>query len=643
MRANKLTTVDHATSSDPETLSRLVTSLRDRIGALEDEQRSLLEVQSKLVKDRKNQQTALDISETKTADLAVRCKSLNDLGKNYSELFDLAPFAYVVLDSAGVISKVNLAATCLMQLPSSQLINTRFSDFLNDHDQNDLTGYLNSAASSLLPEKWHVNLEVGPGEPLSVMLANNAINSVRSGEYSYQLMIVDESEHVKNDRLLRNANSYLTDLANHDPLTEIPNRMLFRDNLQTLINKRSNLGRIGLIYFDLDGFKPINDSFGHAAGDRVLKTVAQRVSGLLRSNDTISRLGGDEFTVIMDQPASAADAYSYARQIKAAINKPIELDDASINIGSSVGICLYPDHAINIDDLVKGADASMYRAKQAGRDKIMMYTDESLESASRLSTLESSLSSAIELSQLELHYQPIYDSKTLNVVSVEALLRWQHPTLGTISPCEFIPLAEKTNQIVNIGEWVLGQACKQARVWEQAGIGVPISINVSSKELNDPDFADSVRKTLEQHDVPENAIEIEITETSAIFDYEQCIKSLRQLRDNGMVITIDDFGTGYSSLGRLAQLPVSRLKIDRMFIEDITTCANVRSITRSLIKMAHELNLYVISEGIETHEQLELLVNNNSDAVQGFMMSQPKPSADITKLLLQHNQSPALA
>lgn len=641
MRASKLTTVDHAITSDPESLSQLVTSLRGRVSALEAEQHSLIEQRSKLLKDKKSQQTALDISETKSADLEVRCRSLNELGKSYSELFDLAPFAYMVLDAAGVVSKVNLAATCLMQLPSSRLINSLFSDFLNDSDQNKLSGYLNAAATSLLPEKWLVDLKIGCGEPVSVMLANNAINNSQTGEYSYQLMIIDVSEHVKNERLLRNANSYLTDLAHHDPLTELPNRMLFRDNLDSLVNQRiRDKGRIGLIYFDLDGFKPINDTFGHAAGDKVLKTIARRISGLLRPGDTISRLGGDEFTVIMDLPANAGEAMDYAQMIKTAIKEPFKFEDTSVSIGSSVGICLYPDHARHIDDLVKGADAAMYKAKQAGRDQIMMFTDESLETASRLSTLESSLSTAIENRQLQLHYQPIYDSKSLAIVSVEALVRWQHPVLGTVSPGEFIPLAEKTRQIIGIGEWVLEQACKQARVWRQSGINVPVSINVSSKELIDPDFAVSVRETLARHGLAVNAIEIEITETSVIFDYDQCIKTLQQLKDNGMVITIDDFGAGYSSLGRLAQLPVSKLKIDRMFINDISRCENVRSITHSLIKMAHELDLYVISEGIENHEQLEFLVKHNSDAIQGFMMSRAEPSFKITELL-KDNLEPA--
>ncbi len=552
----------------------------------------------------------------------------------YRELFDLAPVGYISLSSEGIIDKVNLAAIWFLKIPGSKLINTAFSTYLTTDDQLKLHEYLMLVASSHLTQTWVANVQLPDGSSRPVQFMSSAIRSRKTHKHSYQIMIVDISQQLNNEKLLRNAKDYLEEMAHQDPLTKLPNRTLFTDNLQSAIDRRSrDGGKTGVIYFDLDGFKPINDSLGHAAGDNVLKEVASRVSALLRPGDSMARLGGDEFTVIMDNPAGADDVVAYAQAIAERIREPFKLDEAVVRVSSSIGISLYPDHAVKIDDLVKGADAAMYQAKQAGRDQVVMFTRESLETSDRQSVLETSLVHAVRDDQLILHYQPIYDVASLKVVSVEALVRWEHPTLGLVSPGEFIPLAEKTDQIVVIGQWVLETACQQARAWQMAGIHTPIAINVSGRQLVKPDYASNVSLTLARHGLSSNAIEIEITETAVMLDDVQCAQSLQQLKEEGHMLAIDDFGTGHSSLGRLAHLPVSRLKIDRIFIADMGLSSNMRSLIRSIIVMSHELGLQVVSEGIECQEQLEFLAKNHCDAIQGYMMSRPEPAADITKLL----------
>ncbi len=552
----------------------------------------------------------------------------------YRELFDLAPVGYVSLKSDGIIDNVNLAAIHLMQVSGSRLINTPFSACLSAEDQLRLREHLISVSDSHLSQTWVADIKLPNGDIRPVQLVTSAIRSRKSQETSYQVMIVDISQQLNNEKLLRNAKDFLEEMAHHDPLTKLPNRTLFRDNLQALISHRSQAnGKVGIIYFDLDGFKPINDSLGHSAGDTVLKEVAARVTSLLRTGDSMARLGGDEFTVLMDNPAGTEDIVAYAESIARQIREPFEFGDSMASVSSSIGISLYPDHALKIDDLVKGADAAMYQAKKAGRDRVVMFTRESLEVSDRQSMLETSLVHAIRDDQLSLHYQPIYDIASLKVISVEALLRWQHPTLGAVAPSEFIPLAEKTDQIISIGQWVLDTACHQARAWNLMGIHVPIAINVSSRQLIRQDYAMRVRDTLARHELPPIAIEIEITETAIMIDHAQCRQSLQALKSKGHVLSIDDFGTGHSSLGRLAHLPVSRLKIDRMFIGEMESSVHMKPLIKSIIVMAHELGLQVVSEGIECQEQLEFLEQHHCDAIQGFMMSRAEPAESITALL----------
>ena len=614
--------------------SQLNDSLQAQLAFLKRQNRELIQSKKLVQAQLDTQRNASTLAERKYAELEAAVNERKSTDRCYRQLFDLAPIGYVSVDASGLIEFVNLAATCLLKLPSSHLTNTSFCDYLGENDRRRLQSHLKSAATSQLSHNWQVTLEPGNGTSQQVMLVTSAIRRKTSNKQSFQIMIVDITQRIHTERLLRNANEYLIKLAHHDPLTKLPNRVMFSDLLQTKIAEKSETrGKLGVIYFDLDGFKPVNDTLGHQVGDRVLYETATRVRNCLGPNDFVARLGGDEFTIILDNPESAESAIGTAQEIAYIIRQPIQVDNTEVGVTSSMGISLYPDHAQTVEKLIKGADAAMYQAKSAGKDQVRLFSRQSLELTDRMAIIETSMSTPRFTEQLELYYQPIYTVETLSIQSVEALVRWEHPTLGKILPSEFIPLAEKSNHILEIGEWVLENACRQNRAWLDQGLEVAIAINVSARQLFEIDFSELVSRCIKNHGLDETALEMEITESAIMIDHHRCRETLHQLKAMGHTFTIDDFGTGYSALARLAQLPVSRLKIDRMFIKDIDTSNQMKSVVMSIINMAHELKLSVICEGIEEPSQLKSITRMNSDFAQGFMMSEPKTATEISATL----------
>ena len=597
---------DESENTELPDASQLNDSLQGQLAFLKRENRELIHSKQLLHAQLGTQRNASTLAERKLRELEASINERNKADRCYRQLFDLAPIGYLSVDETGVIEHVNLAATCLLKLPSSHLLNTSFCDYLRDSDRIRLKSHLQSAANSQLSLNWQVILEPNNGTSHEVMLVTSAIRRKTSSKQSFQIMIVDMTQRLHTEKLLRNANEYLVKLAHHDPLTKLPNRIMFSDLLQTKIAEKSEKqDKLGVIYFDLDGFKPVNDTLGHQVGDQVLYEIATRVKNCLGPNDFVSRLGGDEFTIILDNPESAEAAIGTAQEIAYIIRQPIQINDTEVSVTSSMGISLYPDHAQSIEKLVKGADAAMYQAKKSGKNQVRLFSRQSLESTDRMANIETGMANPHFTEQLALHFQPIYNTNTLAIGSVEALIRWQHPTLGEILPNEFIPLAEKSNHILEIGEWVLEKACQQNRAWRSQGLNVVIAINVSARQLFERDFSEVVGQCLEKYGLHASDLEIEITESAVMIDHHRCRETLQQLKTMGHTITIDDFGTGYSALARLAQLPVSRLKIDRMFIKDIDNSKQVESVVTSIVNMAHELNLDVISEGIEQASQLE--------------------------------------
>ncbi len=426
----------------------------------------------------------------------------------------------------------------------------------------------------------------------------------------------------------KRAEQELRYLANYDALTGLPNRTLLTERIgHAIIRARRGNRKVAVLFLDLDRFKHVNDSMGHATGDRMLKAAGGRLRHVVREGDSVARLGGDEFTVVLENIGSAAEAERVAEKIIAAFEEPLELDNGQeVVISPSIGIALHPDHGQVPSDLLKFADTAMYQAKDHGRKTWMVYT-EAMDAAARLrATTVAALRKALERNELSLVYQPKLSLLDNRITGVEALLRWRSGDLGNVSPGVFIPIAEETGMIVEIGDWVVAQACAQLARWRDAGVhGITMSINVSVAQLLRGDLIQRLCDVLAEHDIAPNLLELELTESMVMANAEQSITTLRRLKAIGVTLAIDDFGTGYSSLSYLKRLPIDTLKIDKEFVGDITTDPDDEAITATVITMAHSLGLNVIAEGVERAEQVDYLREQDCDEVQGHWLSLPLP------------------
>jgi diguanylate cyclase (GGDEF)-like protein len=409
-------------------------------------------------------------------------------------------------------------------------------------------------------------------------------------------------------------------LAQHDGLTDLPNRMLLTDRLKQAIARAHRNGtRVAVMYLDLDGFKHINDSLGHAVGDNMLQSVAARLVGCVRSSDTVSRLGGDEFVVLLSEISHAEDSSITARKILAALTPAHMLDDAYLHVTVSIGLSAYPDDGDNAEALIKNADTAMYQAKEAGRNNYRFYTREMNVRAMERQAIEAELCLAPEREELILHYQPKVSLDTGEITGVEALVRWAHPIRGLLLPAQFIPIAEDCGLILPIGKWVLREACRQVKEWMDAGLHiVPVSINVSSLEFRSGDFVEGLRETLKEARLDPSYLELELTETALMQHVESTTSVLRALKSIGVRLAVDDFGTGYSSLSYLKKFPIDTLKFDRSFVRDIRSDAEDATIVSAVITMAKSLKKCVIAEGVETEEQVKFLQSCGCNEAQGF-------------------------
>ncbi|HXB97920.1 MAG TPA: EAL domain-containing protein [bacterium] len=452
--------------------------------------------------------------------------------------------------------------------------------------------------------------------------------------HTLSCMFLGEMAHVTALREIterKNAEQAMRHQAYFDGLTGLPNRQLFFDRLSVAIEQASRENRLlAVLFLDLDRFKNVNDSLGHNVGDLLLFDAADRLGDCLRKSDTVSRLGGDEFTVLLSEIASPEDAALVAEKIIQSINQPYLLQEQSINIGVSVGIAIYPEHGHNADDLIKNADTAMYQTKDNGRNTYVVYNSGSDGSRDKLG-LESQLRQAIENQEFVVYYQPKISLATGLLHGAEALVRWQHPTRGLVPPDEFIPLAEETRLIVPLGEWVLAESCRQAKRWEDAD--VKISVNLSPWQLHKPDLIQRVDKVLAATGVDPNHIELEITETTAMKNPGLTLTVLRELSSRGLSISLDDFGKGYSSLNYLKQFPVNTIKIDMSFIRDVLTEPKDSAIVRAIILLAQNLNMQVLAEGVETQAQAEFLRQEGCDLAQGYYYSRPVTAAAFEALM----------
>jgi diguanylate cyclase (GGDEF)-like protein/PAS domain S-box-containing protein len=421
-------------------------------------------------------------------------------------------------------------------------------------------------------------------------------------------------------------------LAHHDALTRLPNRTLLEDRIRRALAKSRRDGtNTAVLFLDLDRFKLINDTLGHDTGDQLLTRVAARLSKVLRETETVARLGGDEFIIVIPDVADVESVALVAQKVLAVVAEPELIDKCPLHVTPSIGISIYPQDGADVHSLLRSADTAMYHAKERGRNNFQFFTQNMNQAVLERVSIENDLRTAIERDEFELFYQPQVDSRSGEITGMEALIRWHHPQRGLVAPDRFIPIAEETGLIVPIGEWVLREACRQAKRWHDAGqSGLRISVNLSARQLQQGDFGEQIAAILAASNLQPLTLELELTESLLMDDPLTAVKLLHALAALGVRIAIDDFGTGYSSLAYLKRFPVSRLKIDRSFVRDLSTDANDAAIVHAVVAMAESLKMEVVAEGVETVEQLRFLAAHGCFAVQGFLFSRPRPAAEFT-------------
>ena len=422
--------------------------------------------------------------------------------------------------------------------------------------------------------------------------------------------------------------AHLAHSAEHDPLTGLPNRLLLNDRInQAIALARRHAGKVAVLFLDLDGFKHVNDSLGHSIGDKLLRSVAQRLLACVRSPDTVSRNGGDEFIIVLQEMEQPNQAAITARRVLTALTDPHPVGELNLHVTASVGVSIYPDDGPDAESLIKNADTAMYQAKENGRKTFQFFTPEMNVSAVERQSIEDGLRRALERREFALHYQPKVNLKTGAIVGAEALIRWRHPTRGQLFPVKFIPVAEETGLIVPIGAWVLREACLQAQAWRHAGLSTgSMAVNVSLIQLRDESFLENLYSVLRETGMEPPCLELEVTESAVLKNAEAAVSILKAVRDAGVRVAIDDFGTGYSSLSRIRGFPLDSLKIDQSFLRK-THIAPDDAIIVSAI------GLRVIAEGVETAEELAFLKANNCDEAQGYYFGRPVPPEEFIKLL----------
>lgn len=424
-------------------------------------------------------------------------------------------------------------------------------------------------------------------------------------------------------------------MANYDDLTGLPNQVLFRDRLQqTLSQAQSNNQLFAVISLRLEGLENINNTLGYSAGDLLLRTAAQRLATCIFDSDILSRSDSNKFAILQPNISSIDDVISLSEKLLNTISQPFSIDRNTVRTGISIGISVYPCDRTNVDQLLGNADTAMYQSKRLGSNNYQFYSAELNANLQERLILENELHDAVKREELQLHYQPKVCLSSGRIIGVEALLRWQSPTRGFISPAKFIPIAEESGLIVPIGEWVLYTACAQNRTWQKNGLPpLKMAVNLSARQFNQPNLLQKIAQILKETNLNPTYLELELTESLLVENVQQTIVILQQLHDMGIVLSLDDFGTGYSSLNYLKRFPIDVLKIDQSFVRDLVFDSDDAAITEAIISLAHSLHLRVIAEGVETEEQLNYLHANGCNEIQGYYFSRPLPADALTKLL----------
>ena len=552
-------------------------------------------------------------------------------------VFEHSTAAIMVIDPAGFIVRANQSFVDLTDYPLDEILDQTPYLLAADATQNAhlkkiFADLQKGVIGTFEGEVWFKRPN---DERYPVWIGITAVQDEDGDLVSFVCFFNDISERKASEQ-------HIHHLAYFDALTKLPNRSLFQERLQQTLSYASQHHKwLALMFLDLDRFKPINDSLGHAAGDKMLKEVARRLSDSVGPDDTVARMGGDEFTLLLKPEANREKALhramGLAEKILAALSEAFILEGREFFVSASIGVALSPQDGTESSQLMKNADTAMYHAKACGKDNYQLYKAQMNARALERLELESDLRHALELNQFKLAYQAQYSSDGLSLSGVEVLLRWEHPTRGVVPPMEFIPLLEELGLVVHVGDWVLREACLQMREWDERGFKVPkIGINLSARQFNDGQLHHRLTRILKDTGLEPQRLELELTESILMRDVNLALSVLRGFKRLGIGIAVDDFGTGYSSLNYLKQFPIDVLKIDRSFVDGLPSGEQDAQIARAIIAMAHSLNLKVIAEGVETSEQLAFLQRYHCDQVQGYLLGKPLSLLDFEGQMQVH-------
>jgi diguanylate cyclase (GGDEF)-like protein/PAS domain S-box-containing protein len=569
------------------------------------------------------------LSQPAWKDFAVR-------GRLFTDVFEFSSDPLVVVDVRGGMIEVNGAMEKITGISRAQLIGGEFVDCFHQPEQVRevlqrvlLEREVRDCAWTMVHDSGNVT-EVACNATPFRDAAGNVLGTF--------FVLRDATD-------LRQYQTQMLFQASYDALTALPNRRLFRDRLELAMPLARRNGRVlGVLYLDLDNFKDINDTLGHSIGDEVLQIVAWKLVASLSKTDVVARMGGDGFAVLIGDVDSGdvhceESIIQLVNGVLSAVAQPCTVAGHELVVNCSIGMTMYPSNDCDVDTLLRNAETAMYRAKDVGKNRFELFTPEMNASMQRQADISDRLRTSLKKSEFTLHYQPRVALGCGSVTGVEALIRWQAEGVGMISPAHFIPVAERNGMIVPIGEWVLFEACRQARQWQlEMRTPVNMAINLSARQLRDVDIVKLVVRALEETGLPAHLLELELTESMLIHDTQRVVHTLAALKEIGVSLSIDDFGTGYSSLSYLKSFPLDYLKIDKSFVMDLPHDPNNGAIVRAILVMAHSLGLKVIAEGVETREQLDFLLEQDCDEIQGYYFSKPLPKDDLTKLLKENRK-----
>jgi len=567
-------------------------------------------------------------------DLAITREIAENTAKHIEAILNAISDVLITMDAKGNILTCNHAVKNMFGYSSLELIGKNLLYILKTTQvisEKDFEIFITSLEEEEQLKKHNGTGFKNCGTAFPVELNIREVNI--SGEKQFTIVISDVTERHEAEILIRR-------MALHDSLTGLANRNLLQQRLDESLRMaiRTN-NKLSVMFLDLDGFKPVNDIYGHATGDKLLRIIADRLEGCAREVDTVARLGGDEFAIISTNIKKEADTIKAAQRVLDNVRKPILINGNTHCIGASIGISFFPDDSQNPEELFRMADVALYQAKNNGKNDFRLYNLEMDAQSKKEKEIEVDLEKAIQNDELLLHYQPMLSTIDDSITGAEALVRWQHPEKGMIPPFDFIPVAENSDLMLTLGQKILEMACMQAKIWQEMDLPrFRVCVNISARQFQSKDFVDNVKNAIANSKIDSRGLELEITEGMVIGDTESVARKLEVLAEMGISLAIDDFGTGYSSLAYLKRFPVHQLKIDRSFINDITEDHDDAAITDAVIRLGHSLGLTVVAEGVETLEQAQILRQKGCDVLQGYYFSKPIPADEFEQWLITHTE-----